>query len=135
MDNIIYWFSGGLFYPSNEEYRQIPEGAINVSAEEFSKAMSRQPGETFTVDNDGMVTIVPVPELSHEQLVAQAELQRRALIDVAMQSISVVQLKLQAGRKLTTSETEQINATLDYIDAVTATNTSTAPDVNWPPQP
>ncbi|MBC6536212.1 tail fiber assembly protein, partial [Citrobacter amalonaticus] len=26
----------------------------------------------------------------------------------------------------------KLNATLDYIDAVTATDTGTAPDINWP---
>lgn len=62
----------------------------------------------------------PAPVLSPEELIARAEQQRQALIDAAMQSISVIQLKLQAGRKLTTAETEKLNATLDYIDAVTA---------------
>ncbi|RDT13519.1 tail fiber assembly protein, partial [Enterobacter roggenkampii] len=57
------------------------------------------------------------------------------LIDEAMQSISVIQLKLQAGRKLTTAETEKLNNTLDYIDEVTATDISTAPDITWPEKP
>ena len=135
MQNVIYWFSDGLFYPSDIDYKQIPEDAVEVSAEDFSKAMTRQPDESFTVDGDGKVTIIPVPELTHEQLVEQAELQRQVLIDDAMQSVSVIQLKLQAGRKLTTDETAKLNATLDYIDAVTATNTSTAPDINWPVRP
>ncbi|MDI5754536.1 tail fiber assembly protein, partial [Salmonella enterica subsp. enterica serovar Montevideo] len=44
-------------------------------------------------------------------------------------SISLIQLKLQAGRKLTQAETTRLNAVLDYIDAVTATDTSTAPKI------
>ncbi|MCQ5013970.1 tail fiber assembly protein, partial [Escherichia coli] len=28
-----------------------------------------------------------------------------------------------------------LNVVLDYIDAVTATDTSTAPDINWPAPP
>ncbi len=52
-----------------------------------------------------------------------------------MASISLVQLKLQAGRKLTEAETNRLNAVLDYIDAVEATDTSTAPDISWPPHP
>ena len=56
-------------------------------------------------------------------------------IDAAMASISLIQLKLQAGRKLTQAETTQLNAVLDYIDAVTATDTSTAPNVIWPELP
>ncbi|EHK7461607.1 tail fiber assembly protein, partial [Escherichia coli] len=32
-------------------------------------------------------------------------------------------------------ETTRLNAVLDYIDAVTVTDTSTAPDVIWPELP
>ncbi len=61
--------------------------------------------------------------------------QRQSLIDAAMASISLIQLKLQAGRNLTQSETSRLNTVLDYIDAVTATDISTAPDVIWPELP
>ncbi|MEE6906895.1 tail fiber assembly protein [Escherichia coli O83:H7] len=64
-----------------------------------------------------------------------AEAQRQSLIDTAMASISLIQLKLQAGRKLTQAETTRLNTVLDYIDVVTATDTSTAPDVIWPELP
>ncbi|AUO63867.1 phage tail protein [Citrobacter freundii complex sp. CFNIH2] len=63
---------------------------------------------------------------------AEAELQRQQLISSAMQSISIIQLKLQAGRALSDAEKNKLNMTLDYIDAVTATDTATAPDINWP---
>ncbi|EGK3957735.1 tail fiber assembly protein, partial [Escherichia coli] len=63
--------------------------------------------------------------------VADAEQKKQSLIDAAMANISVIQLKLQAGRKLTQEETTRLNVVLDYIDAVTATDTSTAPDVIW----
>ena len=74
-------------------------------------------------------------EAQHSAAVEAAEAQRQSLIDAAMASISLIQLKLQAGRKLTQAETTQLNAVLDYIDAVTATDTSTAPDVIWPELP
>ena len=77
----------------------------------------------------------PAQELTQEQLVASAEGKRQLLIDQALQSISVIQLKLQAGRKLTTEETNKLNSTLDYMDEVTATDTSTAPDISWPELP
>ena len=67
--------------------------------------------------------------------IAEAELQRQQLISSAMQSISIIQLKLQAGRALSDAEKNKLNATLDYIYAVTATNTATAPDINWPVPP
>ncbi|MFP2840278.1 tail fiber assembly protein, partial [Escherichia coli] len=72
---------------------------------------------------------------THDELVAASELMKQHLIDAAMASISLIQLKLQAGRKLTQAETTRLNAVLDYIDAVTATDTSTAPDVIWPELP
>ena len=74
-------------------------------------------------------------EAQHGAAVDAAEGQRKSLIDAAMASISLIQLKLQAGRKLTEAETTRLNAVLDYIDAVTATDTSTAPDVIWPELP
>lgn len=74
-------------------------------------------------------------EAQHSAAVDAAEAQRQSLIDAAMASISLIQLKLQAGRKLTQAETTQLNAVLDYIDAVTATDTSTAPNVIWPELP
>ena len=75
------------------------------------------------------------PPKTHDELLREAEAQRQSLIDAAMASISLIQLKLQAGRKLTQAETTRLNAVLDYIDAVTATDTSTAPDVIWPGLP
>ncbi|EGI7095683.1 tail fiber assembly protein [Escherichia coli] len=74
-------------------------------------------------------------EAQHSAAVDAAEAQRQSLIDAAMASISLIQLKLQAARKLTQTETTRLNAVLDYIDAVTATDTSTAPDVIWPELP
>ncbi|EGM0646947.1 tail fiber assembly protein, partial [Escherichia coli] len=68
------------------------------------------------------------PPKTHDELLREAEAQRQSLIDAAMASISLIQLKLQAGRKLVQAETTRLNTVLDYIDAVTATDTSTAPD-------
>ncbi|ENS1265308.1 tail fiber assembly protein [Escherichia coli] len=74
-------------------------------------------------------------EAQHSAAVGAAEVQRQSLVDAAMASISLIQLKLQAGRKLTQAETTRLNAVLDYIDAVTTTDTSTAPEINWPIPP
>ncbi|EIC1123487.1 tail fiber assembly protein [Escherichia coli] len=74
-------------------------------------------------------------EAQHSAALGAAEAQRQSLIDTAMASISLIQLKLQAGRKLTQTENTRLNAVLDYIDAVTATDTSTTPDVIWPELP
>ncbi|HAP2466494.1 TPA: tail fiber assembly protein, partial [Escherichia coli] len=115
---------------------------------------STENGAAVTVDyigaiKNGYVTLSPLTpydkwdgekwvtdtEAQHNAAVEAAEAQRQSLIDAAMASISLIQLKLQAGRKLTQVETTRLNAVLDYIDAVTATDTSTAPDVIWPELP
>lgn len=111
-------------------------------------------GSAITVDyigsvHDGYTSIAPSTsydawdgkkwvtdtEAQQADAVAEAELHRQQLISAAMQSISVIQLKLQAGRALSDSEKNKLNSTLDYIDAVTATDTATAPDINWPVPP
>ncbi len=74
-------------------------------------------------------------ETQHSAAVDAAEAQRQSLIDTAMASISLIQLKLQAGRKLMQPETTRQNTELDNIDAQTATETSTAPDVIRPELP
>uniref|UniRef100_UPI001FF50D6F tail fiber assembly protein n=2 Tax=Enterobacteriaceae TaxID=543 RepID=UPI001FF50D6F len=96
--------------------------------------ISEQPGIGWVYSDEGF-TAPPTPERSHDELVADAEQKKQSLIDTAMASISLIQLKLQAGRNLTQAETTRLNAVLDYINAVTATDTSTAPDVNWPAFP
>ena len=55
-------------------------------------------------------------EAQHRAAVDAAEAQRQSLIDTAMASISLIQLKLQAGRKLTQAETTRLNAVLDYTE-------------------
>ncbi|MFA9341797.1 tail fiber assembly protein [Escherichia coli] len=47
----------------------------------------------------------------------------------------VWQTKLLMGRKLTTDETASLNAWMDYIDAVTEIDSSSATDICWPEMP
>ena len=74
-------------------------------------------------------------EAQHSAAVGAAEAQRQSLIDTAMASISLIQLKLQAGRKLTQTENTRLNAVLDYIDAAKPTATTNDQDVIWPELP
>lgn len=86
---------------------------------------------------DGTFTApdIPEPVKSHDELVAEAEAEKRAHIDAATSRIVVWQTKLLMERKLTDAESVSLNAWIDYIDAVTAIDTSTAPDIKWPPLP
>ena len=73
-------------------------------------------------------------EAQHRAAVEAAETKRQSLADAAMDSISLIQLKLRAGRKLTQAENRP-NAVLDYIDALNAMDINMAPDINLPEIP
>lgn len=96
---------------------EIKEGFVAVGpASQYDKWN----GKMWVTDTDAQ----------HAARVAETELQKQKLVDAAMQSIAVIQLKLQAGRTLSDTDKTKLNAVLDYIDAVTAIDSSTAPDVS-----
>lgn len=70
-----------------------------------------------------------------ESAVSDAENKKQQLINDATQRIVVWQTKLLMGRKLTESEMAALNQWMDYIDALDAVDTSTAPDIEWPESP
>ncbi|HDL7332077.1 TPA: tail fiber assembly protein [Yersinia enterocolitica] len=98
---------------------------------------------------DGYVTIAPTTQFSawngtvwvidtaaqQASAVTAAEQEKEKRLTTAQQSISLLQTKLLLGRKLTDTETARLNSWLDYIDAVQAIDTSTAPDIEWPVSP
>jgi len=86
---------------------------------------------------DGTFTVpdIPEPVKSHDELVAEAEAEKRARIDAATSRIVVWQTKLLMGRKLTEAEMANLGLWLDYIDALDALDPSDAPDIEWPVEP
>lgn len=134
MDNIVYWFSNGLFYPSNENYAQIPANAIAVDAKGFFKAMNRKPGESFSIDGKGVVTIVPAPSMSQAQLIAQAEYERTALRARADSEITWRKDAVDSGIA-TDEETAALTEWKKYLVLLMRVDISKAPDIAWPVQP
>ncbi|CZW83554.1 MULTISPECIES: tail fiber assembly protein [Enterobacter] len=78
----------------------------------------------------------PEPEPTHEELVEQAENQKQSLINDANNYIDSNQWpsKLALGR-LSDEDKQSFNEWLDYMDALEAVDTSTAPDITWPEIP
>lgn len=114
-------------------HTDIPTDAVNVTDDKWRELMSGQAGgKLISSDVDGYPVLIDRPATTHEQYVAAAEQEKQNRIDEALQSISVISLKLRAGRTLTDAEQLRLGITLDYIDAVTATDTGTAPNINWP---
>lgn len=77
----------------------------------------------------------PVADQDPAELIASADAEKQNRLSYATNKIVVWQTKLLMGRTLTDSESAKLNAWMDYIDAVQAIDTSTAPDVIWPELP
>lgn len=120
------------------EYRNagtLPDDCIAVEDSDYYQYAGEPPkGKTRGVI-DGLPGWVDLSTPTHEDMIVAADQQRQNLIDSAMQSVNVIQLKLQAGRTLGNEEKTKLDTVLDYIDAVTAIDTSTAPDISWPELP
>lgn len=112
-----------------------PDKFVEVTDDEFAEFTGTAPVGKVLASAAGKPEWIDIPAPTHDVLVSLAEQNRQSLIDSATRSISIIRLKLQAGRKLTEAETTRLNAVLDYIDSVEATDTSTAPDIEWPVSP
>ncbi|KLW09185.1 MULTISPECIES: tail fiber assembly protein [Enterobacter cloacae complex] len=77
-----------------------------------------------------------IPPPTHEEEVVAAEAQKSVLISQANDYINGKQWpgKAALGR-LKDTEKEQYNQWLDYLEALEAVDTSSAPDINWPAAP
>ncbi|EHP4173851.1 tail fiber assembly protein, partial [Salmonella enterica] len=85
---------------------------------------------------NGMPAWADIPPPTKEELMQSAEYERQRRIDAANDFMNSKQWpgKVAIGR-LKGDELVQYNFWLDYLDEVTAVDTSTAPDISWPPVP
>lgn len=116
----------------------IPSNAIEVSADIYNEfaGVAWPDGKVLGADDSGYPTWIDAPPPSHDELIAQAEAEKQRLIDETNVWINGQQWpsKLALGR-LSEDEKAQFNEWLDYLDAVSAVDTSTAPDIEWPTPP
>lgn len=73
-------------------------------------------------------------EAQHTAEVAAAERQKAALLVETQATISLWQTELQLGI-ISDEDKASLIAWMNYIKAVQAVDTSTAPDINWPEKP
>lgn len=84
--------------------------------------------------SDGVFTAPPPPERSHNALVAEADLQKSALLTVANNTIAPLQDAVDLGVE-TTEETTALTEWKKYRVMLNRVDTSTAPDIEWPVSP
>lgn len=111
-----------------------PDKNVNYGGKAFAIPAGECVGAGWSCDGTSFAP-PPEPERTQEECTADAELQKQGLIATAQQSITLLQTKLLMGRKLTTEEAEKVNNVLNYIESVSAVDTRTAPDIEWPEMP
>ena len=112
------------YYELVVEYQQIPD-AFSVI-----RKNTQEMAELSEEDVDAITN----PPISHEQLVADAEVQKQYLIAEVQTETQMLQTKLALGR-IKEDEKARLNAWLDYLDELEAVDVSTAPDITWPAKP
>ncbi|MCH9300555.1 tail fiber assembly protein [Pantoea allii] len=132
MMKILYSASANGFFDASISYPTLPDDLTEISQQDRDDFISGRPGYEMKPGKNGRPKWAEIPALSKEQLYSQAEAEKRGRTEVAMQTVAVQQLKLQAGRKLSSDESQKLNAVLDYIDALAAVDASAAPDITWP---
>ena len=117
VENIVLWDGEGDIFSAYE--------AINV--DEISAGVG-------WLYNDGVFVSPPAPEIPHEESVYQAESRKSSLLNDAYSIINIWQTELLLG---TISEESRMLLTewLEYIKALKAVDTSTAPNIIWPELP
>ncbi|EBU4214466.1 tail fiber assembly protein [Salmonella enterica] len=110
--------------------------AIVISDNVRAESGGVWPQEKILSSVNGMPAWAGIPPPTKEELMQSAEYERQRRIDAANDFMNSKQWpgKVAIGR-LKGDELVQYNFWLDYLDEVTAVDTSTAPDISWPPVP
>ncbi|MGT2397275.1 tail fiber assembly protein [Enterobacter roggenkampii] len=128
----------GAFYSDllEADYRAAgtwPGFFVRVTDEDYRNLMDGLAQGKIIVPNKQCYPVLQEPPApTRDELIAEAEEKRLELIESALQSISVIQLKQMNGRSLTEKEVTRLNDVLDYIEVLEATETDAAPNIHWP---
>jgi hypothetical protein len=142
MSNYFFSASENAFYPESlvdvyEAAGTWPADGVMVSEAEYIEFSGEPPsGMIRGSGNDGAPTWVDVPPPTAEELVLSAEAEKQSLIDQANAYMNSKQWPGKAAMgRLSDADKVQYNAWLDYLDALEAVDTSSAPDIEWPIPP
>ncbi|MBN4802572.1 tail fiber assembly protein [Enterobacter asburiae] len=128
------------FADSIENYKSSgtwPADAIEIDDDTAEKYMHAQPeGKIRIGGSDGKPTWKDIPPPTQAELISAANAEKQSRIDRANAYMNSKQWpgKAAVGR-LKGEELAQYNLWLDYLDALDAVDTSSAPDIAWPTSP
>ncbi|ECV1080060.1 tail fiber assembly protein [Salmonella enterica subsp. enterica serovar Cerro] len=138
----VYSATSNAFYPialknSYEATGDWPVDGVDIDEDAFATYTGTPTtGKMRGSDGNGYPAWVTTPPLTREQQIAVSENEKASRIAEANSFMNSKQWpgKAAIGR-LTGEELSQYNAWLDYLDALDAVDTSTAPDIEWPVSP
>ena len=127
------------FYPYSlkSEYEAVgmwPDTGVDVDESIFKEFTSSSPGKKRVAGDDGLPAWVDIPAPTHDELVEQAEAKRQSLLDEANKITADWRTELTLGI-ISDDDKAKLTEWMNYIKAVKAADTSTAPDVIWPEEP
>ena len=134
--------SRNLFY--NPEYYDSyvsngswPDDILFVDERVFMEFSGKAPaGKTRGNNDSGNPCWVDIPPPTQEEQVATAEAEKQDRIDQANAHMNSKQWPGKAAMgRLSDAEKAKYNEWLDYLDALEAVDTSSAPDIDWPTPP
>ncbi|EOZ1555633.1 TPA: tail fiber assembly protein [Klebsiella quasipneumoniae] len=139
-----YYFSPSTisFYPEGisdlyKEAGTLPADITLVTDEAFAIYSGVPPeGKKRGVSDDGLPVWIEIPPLSHVEQVEVANADKQSRID---QTNDYINGKHWPGKaalgRLSDAEKSQYSSWLDYLDALEAIDTASAPDISWPDSP
>lgn len=141
MRNYFYSAKKNAFYPVSLEdaYRDAnswPEDGVEVDDSVYLEYSATPPEGKVRVAKDGMPSWADIPPPTHDELVANANIDKQQRIGQANDYMNSKQWpgKAAIGR-LKGDELAQYNLWLDYLEALEVVDTSIAPDIEWPDMP
>lgn len=135
-----YFYGNNNFYPTamQAEYEAAgswPETGIGCEEDVFSVFAGEPPsGKLRGTDAKGMPCWIDAPAPTKAELVARAENQKQALLTEANDVTADWRTELALGI-ISDDDKASLTTWMQYIKAVKAVNTSTAPDIAWPAKP
>lgn len=130
-------FYSYLWKSDFESSNTWPDDAVDVSDEVFKTYSSNPPeGMVLGIDSNNMPQWVSIPPPTQQEISATADREKQRRINDANSYINGKQWpgKAAIGR-LKGYDLEKYNLWLDYLEALEAVDTSTAPNVTWPEPP
>jgi len=126
----------GFFWLSADELKgnDIPADLMPVSEEEHAALfLGQERGKYINHTPDGPV-LVDQPDYSPEELIAQAESKKSSMMQVANDAIAPLQDAVDLDIA-TDEEKAQLVSWKKYRVQLNRVDTSTVPDIDWPPLP